>query len=90
METVFTFHSTHDAITGEGLLLDGGLKVKVMPLPASLGAGCGLCLRVPADELEGALDLLDRGDVRPQAVYAKNLENGQTVFSPLETGPGRG
>ncbi|MDR2892701.1 MAG: DUF3343 domain-containing protein [Deltaproteobacteria bacterium] len=84
MEIVFTFHSTHDAINGERLLLSGGVKVKVMALPSSLGAGCGLCLRVAKDELDRSRGLLSEVDIHPQAVYAKNLENGKAVYTALE------
>lgn len=84
MEVVFTFHNTHDAISGERLLLEGNVKVRVMALPASLGAGCGLCLRVASDDLADSRRLLKESAICPQAVYAKDLENGKTVYTPLE------
>lgn len=84
MEAVFTFHNTHDAMNGERLLLDGGIKVKVMALPSSLGSGCGLCLRVASVELDRSRCLLKEAAVDPQAVYLKQTENGKAVYSPLE------
>jgi Protein of unknown function (DUF3343). len=84
MEIVFTFHNTHDAINGERLLLDGGVKVKVMPLPSSLGAGCGLCLRIAPENLDDARRLMQEAAIRPQSTYAKAFENGETVYSPVE------
>lgn len=82
-EVVFTFHSTREAISGEKLLLEGGVKVRVMPLPAGLGAGCGLCLRVAPDDLDGSRRLLREAALNPQGLFFKGLRDGQTVYSPL-------
>ncbi len=84
MEVVFTFHNTHEALNSERLLLAGGVKVKVMALPSSLGAGCGLCLRVASDDLDGSRRLLQESGICPQAVYAKGRENGTVAYTPLK------
>lgn len=84
MEAVFTFHNTHDAINGERLLLEGGIKVKVMALPSSLGAGCGLCLRIAADELYFSQRLLGESAISPEGVYFKTKENGKAVYTSFE------
>lgn len=48
---VFGFGSTHDALDAEQLLGDLGITVVPMPAPKSLGALCGIALRLePADE----------------------------------------
>ncbi|MDR2934481.1 MAG: DUF3343 domain-containing protein [Candidatus Adiutrix sp.] len=83
MEAVFTFHNAGEAIGGERRLLEGGVKVKVMPLPASLGAGCGLCLRVAPGDLDASLGLLRAADISPQGLYLRGVEGGQTVYTPL-------
>jgi hypothetical protein len=45
------FASTHDALDAEQLLGDLGITVVPMPAPKSLGALCGIALRLePADE----------------------------------------
>lgn len=85
MEAVFTFHNTHHAIRGEQALLAGEIQVKVMPLPSQLGAGCGLCLRVPETELPRAREILAEADIEPQGLYWKRLENGRTVYTPCLT-----
>lgn len=82
-ELVFTFHSTHQAIKGEQSLVNGGLKVRVMALPNSLGAGCGLCLRVAPDEVTTALALLQDVGIEPEGVYSKVMEEGRAVYLPL-------
>jgi hypothetical protein len=48
---VLGFASTHDALDAEALLLDMGIEVVPIPAPKTLGALCGIALRVePADE----------------------------------------
>ncbi len=81
MEIVFTFKSTHDAIHGERALLEAGLPVKVMALPSSIGAGCGLCLRIAEDKLDPARRLFDEAGIVPQGTYRKETENGKITYS---------
>ena len=81
MEAVFTFHSTHEAMTGERALIDGGVKVRVMALPSSLGAGCGLCLRVDQEELETSNRLFAEAGLQPEGVYLKRIEDGVTTYT---------
>lgn len=83
MELVFTFHSTHGAIGGERSLLEGGLKVKVMALPSSLGAGCGLCLRLAAEDLAEARRLLAEAHIEPEGLYQKIMVEGRAHYQPM-------
>jgi len=83
MEAIFTFHSTHEAMTGERTLIDGGVKVRVMALPSSLGAGCGLCLRVDQSELKTANRLLGAVGLQPEGTYFKQIEDGVTTYRPV-------
>lgn len=43
---------------GERSLLDSGLEVRVMPMPAALGPACGIALRIRTADAEQALALL--------------------------------
>ena len=48
---VLGFGSTHDALDAEALLGDLGIEVTPIPAPKSIGALCGIALRLdPADE----------------------------------------
>ncbi len=82
-EAVFTFHSAHGAIKGEQSLIEGGVPVKVMALPAALGAGCGICLRVDLDDLPAARRFLAEADVVPEKVYRKSFEGGRAVYDEV-------
>ncbi|MDR2739523.1 MAG: DUF3343 domain-containing protein [Treponema sp.] len=79
-EFVFAFANTRDAIEGEKELLAGGVSPGVMPRPDYLGAGCGICLRVRAAELERARSILDGSF---QGIYAaETAASGKKVLSP--------
>jgi hypothetical protein len=48
---VLGFESTHDALDAENLLGDLGIEVVPIPAPKSIGARCGIALRMEvADE----------------------------------------
>ena len=57
-ELIITFHNTHEAIMAEMVLLDSGIDVRVMPMPAQLGPACGIALRIAPADLERAGGLL--------------------------------
>ncbi len=69
-------------MAGERALIDGGLAVRVMALPSSLGAGCGLCLRVDQADLPAAVRLLAAVGIEPEGVYLKSKVEGRTVYQP--------
>jgi Putative Se/S carrier protein-like len=48
---VLGFQTTHDALDAEALLGDVGINVVPIPAPKSIGAMCGIALRLaPTDE----------------------------------------
>ncbi|MDL2253536.1 DUF3343 domain-containing protein [Ruminococcaceae bacterium OttesenSCG-928-I18] len=85
-EIVLTFSGTHDAITSDKILQQGGLKVRTMPLPDQIGAGCGICVRVDEPDRETALSLLREAGIQPEGVYyAKRGPQGmQYTPVPIE------
>jgi len=49
--SVVLFHSTAHAIRAEKVLLQAGLKIKMIPTPRQLSSDCGMALRFDrADE----------------------------------------
>ena len=44
-----------------------------MPRPPALGKGCGLSLRLPAEEAAAGLKLLAAAGLKPQGVYDQGL-----------------
>jgi len=61
---VFGFATTHDALDAEALLGDMGIDVVPIPAPQSVGALCGIALRLEPSEAERALEYLDRGGIK--------------------------
>jgi hypothetical protein len=64
---VFGFASTHAALDAEALLEDMGIDVVPIPVPKSMGAMCGIALRVPPEQAERAARYLDGVGIAPSA-----------------------
>ncbi|MBN2404917.1 MAG: DUF3343 domain-containing protein [Coriobacteriia bacterium] len=60
---VFGFASTHDALSGEAALVAAGLQLTVMPTPKTLGALCGIALRLAEEDVSLAEETLTRAGV---------------------------
>lgn len=84
MEIVLTFHSTHHAIQAEQLLIAEGISVSVMPLPSSIRAGCGLCLRIRPDDLKQAEERLRNAALPTDGRYTRTVHNGSSSYHILE------
>ncbi len=56
---VLGFSSTHDALDAEALLTDMGIPVVPIPAPKSIGALCGIALRLELHDESRALRYLD-------------------------------
>ncbi|HPX92605.1 MAG TPA: DUF3343 domain-containing protein [Bacillota bacterium] len=82
MEYLIAFTSTSQAIRAERLLMDAKLKIRVMPLPGQINVGCGICLRVEAEELEEALRILQSRLIGGIEVYQKTLEGKRIIYLP--------
>jgi len=60
---VLGFASTHDALDAEALLDDMGLDVVPIPAPKSIGALCGIALRVESEQRQRAIAYLERAGI---------------------------
>jgi len=65
---VLGFATTHDALDAEALLGDLGIDVVPIPAPQSIGALCGIALRLEPRDSERALEYLDRGGIAVTAM----------------------
>jgi hypothetical protein len=80
-EAVFTFSGTDRVILAERLLMAAGMDVRVMPVPAAIRLGCGLCLRLPMSQSPNAERLLREGGIVPREIYERTVENGKSALS---------
>ena len=55
---VFGFATTHDALAAEDALRDEDLDAVPIPTPRTLGATCGIAIRVPSEQAEEARRVL--------------------------------
>jgi len=65
---VLGFVSTHDALDAEALLEDMGVDVVPIPAPATVGALCGIALRIPPEQVERAREYLERAGIQVAAM----------------------
>lgn len=85
MEFIITFATTSQAIRAERLLMDAKFKIRVMPLPAQINVGCGVCLRVSPEEIDQAIQLLHDHRIGEIEVFRKTRENKRTHYLPYHT-----
>ena len=83
LEIVLTFAQTRDAILAERELLARKLPVYVMPLPTAIDAGCGLALRLAADDFLPALAALRLAGVVPAGAYRREIAPGRIGYTHL-------
>jgi hypothetical protein len=69
-QALFTFHSSHAAMAAEICCEEAGFSCRLIPLPSSLSAGCGLALLCPREEREKVASLLACEDIPFESVYA--------------------
>jgi hypothetical protein len=64
---VLGFESTHDALDAETLVGDLGIEVVPIPAPKSIGAHCGIALRIEIADEDRALGYLDTAGIEVTA-----------------------
>lgn len=80
MEYIITFPNTNSAIKSEQCLLAVNLHVGVMPLPSQIRAGCGICLRLPPEEIGHALTILSEKTIVDTGLYMRVEHDNAYVY----------
>ncbi|HHV41305.1 MAG TPA: DUF3343 domain-containing protein [Clostridiaceae bacterium] len=80
MEYIITFANTNNAIKAESCLLNNEIQVSVLPLPPSIKAGCGICLRLKEDDLRLATQLLESCGIKNNGIYFKKGRGREVSF----------
>ena len=81
MEYIIAFGGTNLAIKAEGCLAH--LRVGVLPLPAQISAGCGICLKVPPGQIGTALKDLERCGVGGFRLFARKRKDGGYTYTEI-------
>lgn len=81
MSYIITFPNTHMAIYGEKALLQAGFSVGVMPVPASIKAGCGIALRV--NDYLKAQEQLAESNIAFSEIYEAEQSEGKTHYKQI-------
>ncbi len=64
---VLGFETTHDALSAEEILQASGVPVVPVPAPPSIGALCGIAMRIRFTDLHEAEELLVAGGIAPSS-----------------------
>ena len=69
LRTVVAFHTTTDAMAVESYCVQHGVPGRIIPLPAVISAGCGLCWSAPDEAGSQAVAAAQAAGVSPAGVY---------------------
>ena len=66
---VITFYTTTAAMAMEKLCKEWGADGRIIPVPGSISADCGLAWFAKNESEDALLDLMVRHDITPQGIY---------------------
>ena len=66
---ILTFHCTTDAIAMEKACKASGTPGRLIPVPRSISASCGLSWCAPLENRSTLEDLLQEQDLKPEGIY---------------------
>ena len=69
MKLVITFHTTTEAMTMEQVCKAAGADGRIIPVPRSITAGCGLAWCASPDSEADIVSLMNDKGVRYQAIH---------------------
>ena len=67
---VVTFRTTTGAMAMEGLCRENGVPGRLIPVPRSITAGCGLCWAAPREARDAVEDLVVKEHLDVDGIYA--------------------
>ncbi len=75
---LYTFESTHGAISTEKLLKPVGCTV--MPVPRNISTSCGIAVRVEDEKFEESKKVfLDRTELAPEEYHVYHIEEDKSI-----------
>ena len=66
---LLTFHTTTDAMAAEAYCAENRLPGRLIPVPAIISAGCGMCWSAPAEEKERLAEAVNSAGLTTAGIY---------------------
>ena len=66
---LFAFNSTHQAMLMEKVIKDRGYAIRLIPIPRTLSASCGLAARVNIGDFEAIQEIAKAFEIDIAGVY---------------------
>lgn len=66
---LITFNSTHEAIAAEKELQQSGIKMRIIPVPKEISAGCGISVKLNLEDLQEVRKILGEKNIETLAYY---------------------
>ena len=73
LKIVITFHTTSEAMACEKALHEGGIPGRLIPIPTSISAGCGLAWCMLPSEKEGVMNYMEEKKLLFEGIYECKL-----------------
>lgn len=68
MKLVITFYTTTEAMAMEKACKEAGADGRIIPVPRSISAGCGLAWCAKLENEQNLRDLMERQGIKPQEI----------------------
>ncbi|GAB4363579.1 MAG: DUF3343 domain-containing protein [Deltaproteobacteria bacterium] len=81
-ELILIFRGTHQVMSAERHLKQGGVPMRLIPVPRRLSSDCGLAIRIFPPDREKARDVLSRSGILPKSVHILR-KDGEYSDEPL-------
>lgn len=66
---ILIFRGTHQVLSAEKRLKEGGVPLRLIPVPRRLTSDCGLAIRIPLDRRARAREILARARLLPVSAH---------------------
>jgi hypothetical protein len=77
---ILIFRGTHQVLSAEKRLKEGGVPLRLIPVPRRLTSDCGLAIRIPLDQRDRAREVLSRARLLP---VSANLPREGGEYDPV-------
>lgn len=71
---IMIFNNTHEAMAGEKLMEQKGIKCMVMPTPTYLTNSCGISLRFDESVINDINIIVENNEIKFKNIYLRNSE----------------